>query len=140
MELYITRQCYSIFIVLVTESLHITWKESLAGERGAMGLSVLQKWMVEGRGLGVNKTGVWITEIIETMRQYHCCSYLIYSTDKQVESNVLSPNGMFQNCLTDITIPAVIAMSLHARSFPATPLYFFPFNPCLTAAAILLHR
>lgn len=24
-----------------------------------MGLSVLQKWMVEGRGLGVNRTGVW---------------------------------------------------------------------------------
>lgn len=37
----------------------ITWKESLAGERGAMGLSVLQKWMVEGSGLGVNRTGVW---------------------------------------------------------------------------------
>jgi len=37
----------------------ITWKESLAGERGAMGLSVLQKWMVEGRGLGVSSTGVW---------------------------------------------------------------------------------
>lgn len=36
----------------------VTWKESLAGERGAMGLSVLQKWIVEGRALGVNKTGV----------------------------------------------------------------------------------
>lgn len=30
----------------------------MAGERGAMGLSVLQKWIVEGRALGVNKTGV----------------------------------------------------------------------------------
>lgn len=37
----------------------LTWKESLAGLRGAMGLSVLQKWMVDGRGLGVNNTGVW---------------------------------------------------------------------------------
>lgn len=36
----------------------VTWKESLAGERGAIGLSVLQKWMVEGRGLGVRSTGV----------------------------------------------------------------------------------
>lgn len=24
-----------------------------------MGLSVLQKWMAEGRGLGVSRTGVW---------------------------------------------------------------------------------
>lgn len=31
----------------------------MAGERGAMGLSVLQKWIVEGRALGVNKTGVF---------------------------------------------------------------------------------
>lgn len=41
---------------------YVTWKESLAGERGAMGLSVLQKWMVEGRGLGVSRTGVWRQE------------------------------------------------------------------------------
>lgn len=40
------------------------WKESLAGERGAMGLSVLQKWMVEGRGLGVNRTGVRAWEVM----------------------------------------------------------------------------
>lgn len=40
----------------------VTWKESLAGDRGAMGLSVLQKWIVEGRALGVNKTGVLKTE------------------------------------------------------------------------------
>lgn len=33
----------------------------MAGERGAMGLSVLQKWIVEGRALGVNKTGVFYT-------------------------------------------------------------------------------
>lgn len=40
------------------------WKESLAGERGAMGLSVLQKWMVEGRGLGVSSTGVRAWEVM----------------------------------------------------------------------------
>lgn len=40
------------------------WKESLAGERGAMGLSVLQKWMVEGSGLGVNRTGVRAWEVM----------------------------------------------------------------------------
>lgn len=40
----------------------VTWKDSFAGERGAMGLSVLQKWMVEGRALGVSSTGVWETE------------------------------------------------------------------------------
>lgn len=34
------------------------WKESFAGERGAMGLRVLQKWMVDGSGLGVSSTGV----------------------------------------------------------------------------------
>lgn len=47
-------------------SVFITWKESLAGDRGAMGLSVLQKWMVEGRGLGVNRTGVWKDKWTET--------------------------------------------------------------------------
>lgn len=42
---------------------NLTWKESLAGLRGAMGLSVLQKWMVDGRGLGVNNTGVCMKRI-----------------------------------------------------------------------------
>lgn len=49
-------------------SVFITWKESLAGDRGAMGLSVLQKWMVEGRGLGVNRTGVWKDKWTETSK------------------------------------------------------------------------
>lgn len=49
----------------------VTWKESLAGERGAMGLSVLQKWIVEGRALGVNKTGVLKTEQKNT-NQWAC--------------------------------------------------------------------
>lgn len=39
------------------------WKESFAGERGAMGLSVLQKWMVDGSGLGVSSTGVRACEV-----------------------------------------------------------------------------
>lgn len=40
------------------------WKESFAGERGAMGLSVLQKWMVDGSGLGVSSTGVSACEVM----------------------------------------------------------------------------
>lgn len=35
-----------------------TWKESLAGLRGAIGLRVLQKWMLGGNELGVSSTGV----------------------------------------------------------------------------------
>lgn len=35
-----------------------TWKESLAGLRGAIGLRVLQKWMLGGSELGVSSTGV----------------------------------------------------------------------------------
>lgn len=34
------------------------WKESLAGLRGAIGLRVLQKWMLGGSELGVSSTGV----------------------------------------------------------------------------------
>lgn len=43
-----------------------------------MGLSVLQKWMVEGRGLGVSSTGVWThtQEVIRTQEHAH--------TDRQV--------------------------------------------------------
>ena len=44
-----------------------TWKSvlapcSLAGLRGATGLRVLQKWILESRGLGVSKMGVCNTQ------------------------------------------------------------------------------
>ncbi len=52
----------------------LTWKESLAGLRGAIGLSVLQKCMVDGSGLGVNSTGVWKREggVEEVVRECVC--------------------------------------------------------------------
>lgn len=37
-----------------------------------MGLSVLQKWMVEGRALGVNKTGVCSHTKIRTIKTNTC--------------------------------------------------------------------
>lgn len=42
----------------------LTWKRvlapcNLAGLSGATGLRVLQKWMLESRGLGVSRMGVW---------------------------------------------------------------------------------
>lgn len=45
----------------------LTWKSvlapcSLAGLRGATGLRVLQKWMLESKGLGVSKMGVCSTQ------------------------------------------------------------------------------
>lgn len=130
-----TRQCYCIFIVLVTESLHITWKESFAGERGAMGLSVLQKWMVEGRGLGVNKTGVWITEI---HRNNETISLLFLSHIAQTSR--WNQTHLHQTaCSKTVLQTSPYQHSLHACSFPATPPYFFPFDHCLAAVAILLH-
>lgn len=44
-------------------TLGLTWKRVLApcnraGLRGATGLRVLQKWMLESRGLGVSRMGV----------------------------------------------------------------------------------
>ncbi len=58
----------------------LTWKESLAGLRGAIGLSVLQKCMVDGSGLGVNSTGVWkrVGGVEEVVRECVCVCVCVY--------------------------------------------------------------
>lgn len=53
----------------------LTWKSvlapcSLAGLRGATGLRVLQKWMLESKGLGVSKMGVCNTQN-KTFTEWH---------------------------------------------------------------------
>lgn len=70
----------------------LTWKSvlapcSLAGLRGATGLRVLQKWMLESKGLGVSKMGVCNTQS-ETFTERRI-GVMLYPGDNTI---ALNPN------------------------------------------------
>lgn len=89
------------WFVILTWNRWPPWRR-VAGLRGATGLSVLQKWMLDSRGLGVNsRVGVWGKKVEQDSKFKYLCGH---SRSKRTNKQTNKKKTVLDQCFS-ITVP-----------------------------------